>query len=337
MTAFKLTCPECSTVLKPAKPVPAGKKVKCPRCETIFTAGPDEDEEDTPAPKAAARKSSPDKSRKPAAKAPAKAAPKKKEDDDEGGTYGYLKEEGEEEEEEENKPKISYAPDLSIKDLRGPAVSLLMGPTNKLTLCGMIGFIGWLIFLVLILIPALFPLQEDTTKPKLVMKFGRGLAAVSPSGGGPGPGGGGGKADAPKLAEEKSSFYEIAGVDLSVMCEMAWYLFLPSLLPILVLMCYSGLVAYGAIQMQNLESYGWGMAASIMVMIPGTCCGGVVLVIGMVFQFVLGLILDDVFYVGMLASVVTSGVWLACVGVGIWNLTTLFNPGVVAGFEYEPE
>jgi hypothetical protein len=357
MTASKLTCPECSTVLKPAKPVPPGKKVKCPRCETIFTAGalddrsPPRDEEDTPAPKAAARKASPDKGRKPPAKAPpakappAKAAPKKKDDDEEGGVYGYIKEEGEEEEEE--KPQISYAPDMSIKDLRGPAVAILMPPTNKLTLCGMIGFLGWLALLVLLLIPAMFPIQEDTTKPKPVKKIDQALAAVNPQSK---PGGGGGVpmglgggvgGDQPrekkKAEEDKSSFFEIATIDLSLVCELPWYVFLPSMLPIVILMCYSGLVAYGAIQMQNLESYGWGMAASIMVMIPGTCCGGVVLVTGMVIQFALGMIMDDTFFIGTIASIVTSAVWLACVGVGIWSLTTLFNPDVVAGFEYEPE
>ena len=33
-----LTCPHCSSVLRPAAPVPAGKKVRCPKCKEPFTA-----------------------------------------------------------------------------------------------------------------------------------------------------------------------------------------------------------------------------------------------------------------------------------------------------------
>jgi hypothetical protein len=79
------------------------------------------------------------------------------------------------------------------------------------------------------------------------------------------------------------------------------------------------------------------MASSIMVMIPGTCCGGVVLVTGMVIQLVLGMVMDDVEFGGIVASIACGLVYLACVGIGVWNLTTLFNEDVIAGYEYEPE
>jgi predicted Zn finger-like uncharacterized protein len=36
--AFSVTCPECRAILKSANPVPAGKKVKCPKCGTAFEA-----------------------------------------------------------------------------------------------------------------------------------------------------------------------------------------------------------------------------------------------------------------------------------------------------------
>src|SRR5215213_654159 len=29
-------CPECGAQLRPANPVPAGKKLRCPKCETVF-------------------------------------------------------------------------------------------------------------------------------------------------------------------------------------------------------------------------------------------------------------------------------------------------------------
>jgi len=37
-TLTTLTCTACSALLKPAKPVPVGKKVKCPKCGAAFTA-----------------------------------------------------------------------------------------------------------------------------------------------------------------------------------------------------------------------------------------------------------------------------------------------------------
>src|SRR5207244_1244833 len=39
MPLATLTCPACKVNLKPNKPVPPGKKVKCPKCATIFVTG----------------------------------------------------------------------------------------------------------------------------------------------------------------------------------------------------------------------------------------------------------------------------------------------------------
>src|SRR5688572_16951252 len=36
MAAVKYTCPKCKATLRPARAVPAGKKIKCPKCETVF-------------------------------------------------------------------------------------------------------------------------------------------------------------------------------------------------------------------------------------------------------------------------------------------------------------
>ena len=36
--APSLTCPHCSSVLRPVNPIPAGKNVRCPKCAEIFTA-----------------------------------------------------------------------------------------------------------------------------------------------------------------------------------------------------------------------------------------------------------------------------------------------------------
>jgi len=39
MASPTLDCPHCKAVLRPANPVPAGKKVACPKCKQSFTAG----------------------------------------------------------------------------------------------------------------------------------------------------------------------------------------------------------------------------------------------------------------------------------------------------------
>src|SRR5262245_47854314 len=129
MSLTKLVCPECSKVLKPARPVAPGKKVRCPKCDAVFVAGEEEDGEagialaddeeakpkKKPAPaKAKAAKDKPDaKAKKPAAS------------EEEEGAY-VLSKDGDDDE----KPDIEYAPNQSIKDLRGPAVAMLTSPTN---------------------------------------------------------------------------------------------------------------------------------------------------------------------------------------------------------------
>src|SRR5262249_11961773 len=101
MASSRLTCPECNATLKPAQPVPDGKKVKCPKCGAVFVApglvspqGVEEPAEQAPAPKAKKQAVPAAKAKQAApAKAGAKkpAAKKKKSDDDEeeGGTYAF--------------------------------------------------------------------------------------------------------------------------------------------------------------------------------------------------------------------------------------------------------
>ncbi len=38
-----VTCPNCNVTLKPKTPVPAGTRIKCPKCQTVF-AVPDDEE-----------------------------------------------------------------------------------------------------------------------------------------------------------------------------------------------------------------------------------------------------------------------------------------------------
>src|SRR5262249_4541151 len=99
MPVAKFTCPECKSVLRPAKPLPSGKKVTCPKCKAAFTVtDPDED-------KAI-------KAGKPGAKSGSAVKPDPFEDDG-PETYAVVKEEeqveddvdDDDEEDEDGKPR----------------------------------------------------------------------------------------------------------------------------------------------------------------------------------------------------------------------------------------
>ena len=52
-------CPECSATLKPSKPQPEGKRIKCPKCDTVFSVAPLDSEdsvEEEPETRTTARK-----------------------------------------------------------------------------------------------------------------------------------------------------------------------------------------------------------------------------------------------------------------------------------------
>jgi hypothetical protein len=339
MAVSKLTCPECKTVLKPAKPLAPGKTVKCPECGSRFTAADDAPEaplkkpktasaDDDAAPKksadrkAVAKKSGDKKADKPK-KPVAKPAD---DDDDEGGTYTFVGDH-----DESDKPDIEYAADMSIKDLRGPAASALVQPSNALIITGGLGFFGWIALLILILIPTLFPIDNDegdkTKPPKAVIGLDHGLGAVNDS------------TDLPpeiKNDPNRKTMFALFGVNIAFVGLLAWYLFILSLLPIFLGMIYSGLVCYGAVKIQNLEARGWGIASSIMVMAPLNL-GGFMMATSILLNFLVGMVLDDLkFIYGVLIfmMVVES---LAAIGVGVWALTTLLSEKVIKGYEYKGE
>ena len=332
MAVTKLTCPECKTVLQPAKPLPAGKSVKCPECGARFTAT----EEEPAVPLKKPKKAAPDgedgggrRPKKPAARkaAPAKPAPPKPADDEDeegGGTYRFV-----DAGENEDKPEIEYAPDLSIKDLRGPAQGALVRPSNALIMTGAIGFFGWLLLLILILIPVLFPIDSDDnsdkSKPaKAVVGVEHGLAAVNDE-----------KDPTQELARDPSrrSMFNFFGINVSAVGVLAWYLFILALSPIFLGMVYSAIVTYGGVRIQNLEGRGWGIAAAVMAMIPINSWG-FMMSTTILLQFLLGIILDDprvplIFLMGVET--------LLGIGVGVWALVTLMSEKVIKGYEYKPE
>jgi hypothetical protein len=325
----KLVCPECRTALKPAKPVPAGKKVKCPECAFVFAA-PGALEPEVRMPKASPRKAV---VKKPAA---AKPAPKKpKGDDDEedgGGTYAFL---GEGHGTDQVKPDIEYAPDMSIKDLRGPAQAAVVRPSNWLIIWGVVGFLGWLGFLVILLIPIVFPLDTDDGKRKEAPIITSGLAAGALPGAG--------EWTPPRQVGEKkkdedlgTTFFTVFGVTLSDVAYFEMWLMILSALPLVLCMVYSAVLTLGAVKMQNLESRGWGIASCIMVMLPING-GGMAALVAVFGQFFLKILFDEPETVNGIIGGLASLLWLGQVGVGVWALLTLRNPEVIAGYEYVAE
>ncbi len=337
MAVSKLTCPKCGTVLRPAKPLPAGKKVKCPKCATLFAAA------ESPAAGAAPKKPEPTAAKKGPPKGTPLPRPGKDDDDeDSGGIYGYIKDEADEDEEDEDgkpkKPKINYAPDMSIKDLRGPAQSAVMKPSNALIFVGIMGFLGWLGLIVVLLIPVLFPLKDDDEgKQRPGKAVGPGLAAASQGTttspfGGPRPSQG----DEKKKDEEGKSAFDVAGMDFGLLAMFQWWLLILALLPLILGMVYCAIVTFGAVKMQNLESRAWGIASGILALLPFTT-GGLMLLTAFLVNWLLNMVLDDPAFSMYVAIVLMSIQSTIALATGIWNLVVLMKPEVIEGFEYVPE
>jgi uncharacterized Zn finger protein (UPF0148 family) len=322
MAISRLSCPDCGTVLRPAKPVAPGKKVKCPKCELVFVALDDEDEEDD------APRRKPAKSKKGSVKS--KSAPKEEEEE----LYGLAREP--DDEDEDDKPRIDYAPDESIRDLRGPAIVKLTPPANKLQLIGMACVLGWMILFVLLLIPTVFPIQAGGAGEKAapVMRLGPGLGAVDPNAGGGfggfgGFGGGGGAVVEKKFEEEKGGFFEFFGFDLSV-----WFLYL--MVPMILGGVYSAMVVAGGINAQNLESRAWAMTGSILAMLPINTLG-VMVVTTLIVGYLANAVLEDAAFGEYVSMGLMAVQYLISLGVGIWTMKTLFDEEVVDGFEFDPD
>src|SRR5262249_40901304 len=79
-------------------------------------------------------------------------------------------------------------------------------------------------------------------------------------------------------------------------------------------MIYWGCTCYGAVKMQNLESYNWSMAASILWLVGGG------------YSVASGFLCACTFIIPVL-----------CLIAGIIALVNLRKPEVIAAFEYDPE
>jgi hypothetical protein len=256
--------------------------------------------------------------------------------EEEGGTYAFLGGPTEVMEEEEEKPEIDYAPDTSIKDLRGPAQAAVVHPTNLMIAAGVLGFLGWLALLIIILVPYLFPVDTDEGSkdaPKSVLQIQSGFGPIAQEGGGQNNPI---KAPGAKDKDAAVSFYEFMGTDFRDLTFYAWYMLILMLTPLFLAMCYASVQTFGVVKAQNLESRPWGIAASIMGMIPLTVAG-LATVICMVLSFVLNMIMDDQEMIDWTIYVIYGIFGLLQIAAAVYCLLTLIRPEVIDGFEYVPD
>jgi predicted Zn finger-like uncharacterized protein len=336
MAVSKLTCPECETVLRPAKPLAAGKRVKCPRCGTTFTAqGDDEDELE---PQRAAKKDSPKKKKEDTEQ------PKSSGIEYETSTYAVIKDnEEEEQEEKEERGDELVAEFLKVKktkDPRGPALEMVTKPSNYMIITGTLGAVAYgillLLFFVIYLMPPPNPerLDDDSKGKAAAAKKFKGLTiepSVSAIAGSADP--------AKKEEEEKKKKGDEGGgfMDkLAFISAMAWSTFILLCSLFLIGIIYCAFVIYGAVKIQNLASRGWGFASSILVMIPLTGLGFMGITVSLarlLFEFLYG---DPTIVFTLVIAVIVIEVGWGVL-IGIWNIKTLMDPAVVAGYEYIEE
>ena len=275
-----------------------------------------------------------------------KPAAKKDDDDEEGGIYGYVKED---KAEEEDKPDIEYAPDMSTKDLRGPAVSALVQPSNAMIIVGGAGFFGWLALIFLHLFPILFPLDIDegdkTKPPKPVIAIEAALAPAAlnltvPAQPPTNTGGSGTPTLPPEpkpSAKAMSPYMAFILMDPSGAVRFSWAGKTLIFLIMVLGMVYSAFVAYGAVRIQNLDGYGWGIAACIMAIVPFWTLYGFSACLAQLARFLFGMVLDDPFTLARAWNAALSLPMLAGMAVGVWTLMTLRSEKVLKGFKYKAE
>lgn len=177
--SYKCPNPDCGVTLKTPTRVQPGKSVKCPKCNKPFVPEPVEKD----SPNLGTLKLAEEPAKTPPKSAPAPAATKKpyEDDDDDADSvkkgYGVIAETEEEKARAEAaKPKFTEIQDKFKKSARGPAMSLLVMPSNLLTLAGLITCIGGLAMFVVGMWPLVFndapPGEEELEEAIVSMLLG---------------------------------------------------------------------------------------------------------------------------------------------------------------------
>jgi hypothetical protein len=356
MAASTITCPECGNVMRPAKPVPAGKKVKCPECTHVFLpAAADRPETAVakepaksaaksagkPEAKKSAGKAAPDKPAKnPDAEAPkndSQAIPFMDDEDEGPATYSFVDDHSTADE-----PEIDHVPDTSIKDLRGPAQEAVMRPSNLMILLNVLGFLFYLAFLAIVLIPIAFPVPVSIdpegsgapaqvkvgpkTKKKL-FETGEWVAGVVPDNLL--------KQDTGAKDEDTGSLFKFEEWDLIEVSTYDWWVITLIVIGVVISMILNAAVIYGGVKIQTLESRTLGIFASIITMIPAVGAGTYI-ILGLGVTLLTDFLFPDgwtLWFIIMLGI----GIFGVYIGNGVFCLVTLMRQDVIDGYEYVPE
>jgi hypothetical protein len=301
-------------VLRPTKPVPFGKEIKCPKCGNPFFAPglvEDQPRKKTAGKKAKAGSKKSTGIKKGAGSKPSTKKPVPDDDDDEGGIYSFVGAKGEEE-----KPDIEYAPDMSIKDLRGPAQEAVVKPSNYMILIGGLCCLANIFLICLQFWPMVFSESAVDWQAVLSRHYADDKNAL-------------------KRIESIKEYKELKDKDLEIVQEAdeeERKVRFALMGVFLVLLIYNAIAVMGAVKMQNLESRRWGIVASIMTLLP-MGAGGVAYLIYYVFTKTIGgWVLDELapYYGAGLGGVF----YLFALYVGIKSLQALMRQEVIDGYEY---
>lgn len=284
--ATNVKCGKCSAILKLPASITPGKKIRCPKCSEVITV---------PSTEEVAPKKNKDGT-KPAKEA---APPPKNVDheEDDGKTAYGVRVDATPEEEKKNKPKINFALDKSLKDLRGPAQAAVLGPSNKI-IFRCIFCVGLAFFSFGVAVwPFLF--MEDILDYRDTLKayFKEEVAKAK------------GADEAKKISErantiDKDNKNEILkknvypelykdakgdqNAEMGISLEEGEREFIKAIrvkhIPYriawmicsLLILFYNVVESMAAVKMQAMESYKWAIACAIMGIVPFNCLGLVV-------------------------------------------------------------
>jgi hypothetical protein len=272
MPVRKFTCPDCEAVLRPAKPLPSGKRVTCPKCGAGFVVRGDDDPITEGKPT--------QKSSTPAGKA--KSDPL---DDDGPETYAVIKEEepaqeeldddedeyeDEDDDDDEDRPKkkpkkdtarledLEFRMNTAVTDPRGPAQAAIISPSNFLMLMGFISIVIAVVALAYGAWPFLF---MDNLGIEIKEALGQGKKKDGDDKGGTTASNIPADADISKLRpEEKQRYYDYY--------DAKWWFLVIIICASVVVIAYNSVIIMGGVKMQNMESYTWAMVATIMAFVP---------------------------------------------------------------------
>lgn len=224
-------------------------------------------------------------------------APVTDDDDDGEGTYGLNRADDQAEQATEGERKKAMAPlKTRGKSSRGPAQAIVTPPSNKMLGTAVITCVGSVLTIIVMLWPIVFSGEKQIDE--LTKATSRKKIVV----------------ETPEQKRER------------IITNLIW-------LGVAVLaFVYNGAIATAAVKMQSLESYSWAMAGSFMVMLPFNW--GLSLAAFKWFTALVTSIAGDEIG-GMLTLATLVGVNLFYVYVGVWNVKTLRDETVVAGFQEE--